>query len=745
MDCATPSIRDPELTDQAGRSQLLTNTIRTGPPTATAADQPAQPGSREPLLRVENLKTFFFSEDRIIRAVDDVSYNLASGEVLGIVGESGSGKSVSALSLMRLIDDPPGRIVGGKIIFDGDDVLTMSETEVRNIRGNDIAMIFQEPLTSLNPVYTIGNQIIEPLIEHRGMNKREAEAEAVQLLTLVGVPSPADRVKAYPHQLSGGMRQRAMIAMALSCQPKLLIADEPTTALDVSIQAQILDLMRKVQAEQQSSMIFITHDLAVVNEMCDWVNVMYSGRIVERASKRTLFSTPKHPYTWGLFDCLPRIEEKQGIRLTPIHGSPPNLARMPVGCKFHPRCPYAFDRCVEDEPPLFDLPDGQTVRCWLYDSGQPGESARIEAVREATDIRTHDESAVILDVKDLTKHFPITSGVFQRTTGWVKAVDGVSFQLREGETLGLVGESGCGKSTAGRTLLRLLDPTSGSVMFHGTDLSTLDRRGLQAMRKRMQIIFQDPYSSLNPRRSVGSILAQPLKIHKLASGKEIGEKVHDILLRVGMNPEHAGRYPHEFSGGQRQRIGIARAIAANPDFIVADEPVSALDVSIQAQIINLLQDLQHELGLSYIFIAHDLSVVRSVSNRVAVMYLGQIMELAGNEDLYEDPLHPYTRALLSAVPTIDPTGTRVTKRIILEGDVPSPINPPSGCRFHTRCQYRFDACDTVEPALLDVGGEHFVKCHLYDPNFASGAPPRAEALVSRGRELHPVEASPSDQ
>jgi peptide/nickel transport system ATP-binding protein len=707
----------------------------------TAAQTDAGSAHIEPLLRVVNLKTYFFSEDKIVRAVDDISYSIGHNEVLGIVGESGSGKSVSALSLMRLIDSPPGRIVDGKVLFDGDDVLQMSENEVRHIRGNDIAMIFQEPLTSLNPVYTIGDQLMEPLILHRGLTKRQAELEGVQLLTQVGVPSPAERMKSYPHQLSGGMRQRAMIAMALSCQPRLLIADEPTTALDVSIQAQILDLMRKIQQEQQSSMIFITHDLAVVNEMCDWVNVMYSGRIVERASTRTLFTSPKHPYTWGLFDCLPRIEEKQGIRLAPIHGQPPNLARMPVGCKFHPRCPYAFDRCVEEEPPLFNLPDGQTVRCWLYDNGQTGESARVETLRESNDVRTHDEAPVILDVKDLTKHFPITSGFLQRTVGQVKAVDGISFTLREGETLGLVGESGCGKSTAGRTILRLLDPTSGSVMFHGTDLASLDSKKLQEMRKRMQIIFQDPYSSLNPRRSIGSILAQPLKIHNLAKGKEVGEKVADILQRVGMNPEHAGRYPHEFSGGQRQRIGIARAIAANPDFIIADEPVSALDVSIQAQIINLLQDLQSELGLSYIFIAHDLSVVRSVSNRVAVMYLGQIVELASNEGLYEDPLHPYTRALLSAVPTVDPTGARASSRIILEGDVPSPINPPSGCRFHTRCPYCFSVCPEVEPLLLDAGNEHFVKCHIYDPNYSSAAPPKAEALVSRGRELNPEPAS----
>ncbi len=696
-----------------------------------------EPTRNDLLLQVENLQTFFFSEDRIVRAVDDISYDLRAGEVLGIVGESGSGKSVSALSLVRLIDSPPGRIVGGKVLFDGDDILQMSETEIRSIRGNDISIIFQEPLTALNPVYSIGDQLMEPLIEHRGMAKREAESEAIRLLTQVGVPSPQDRIKAYPHQLSGGMRQRAMIAMALSCQPRLLIADEPTTALDVSIQAQILDLMRTIQAEQQSSMIFITHDLAVVNEMCDWVNVMYAGRIVERASKRTLFTSPKHPYTWGLFDCLPRIEEKQGVRLIPIHGSPPNLANLPQGCKFQARCPYAFDHCMVEEPPLFDLPDGQSVRCWLYEQDQPGESARVETIRETNEVTSREDPPVILEVDNLQKYFPITRGIFQRTVGHVKAVDGVSFQLREGETLGLVGESGCGKSTAGRTILRLIDPTGGTVSFRGTDLTSLNKQQLREMRKRMQIIFQDPFSSLNPRRTVGSIISQPLKIHGLASGSEMTDRVSDILTKVGLNPDHAGRYPHEFSGGQRQRIGIARAIAANPDFIIADEPVSALDVSIQAQIVNLMQDLQQELGLSYVFIAHDLSVVRSVSNRVAVMYLGQIVEMGANEDLYEDPLHPYTRALLSAVPSIDPDGKSASKRIILQGDVPSPINPPSGCRFHTRCPYRFDTCSTHEPELLDVGNEHLVKCHLYNPDFASNAPSSAASLVNRGRELHP--------
>jgi peptide/nickel transport system ATP-binding protein len=706
-------------------------------PRRTPTDGLTQPDASPPLLRVQNLQTSFFGDGGVVKAVDGISYDVVAGEVLGIVGESGSGKSVGALSLMRLIDSPPGRIMGGKVLFEGDDVLTMSEQELRKLRGNQIAMIFQEPLTSLNPVFTIGEQLSEPLMLHQGLTKRQATARGAEILARVGVPSPHERLKSYPHQLSGGMRQRAMIAMALSCNPRLLIADEPTTALDVSIQAQILELMRELQRDFGSSMMFITHDLGVVNEMCDRVNVMYAGRIVETGTTKQIFSNPKNPYTLGLFDCLPRIEEQQGVRLVPIFGQPPNLARPPSGCRFHPRCPYAFERCLQEEPPLFDVGNGQTTRCWLYDNGASGEQHRIEAKRETTLNADIGAAPVILDVRDLKKYFPITRGLLQRTVAQVQAVDGVSFQLRKGETLGLVGESGCGKSTAGRVILRLLKPTSGQVLFHGQDVASVDGKSLQALRRRMQIIFQDPFSSLNPRRTVGSIVAQPLQIHHLAGGKEVPERVADILSRVGLNPAHANRYPHEFSGGQRQRIGIARAIAASPDFIVADEPVSALDVSIQAQIVNLLQELQSDLGLSYIFIAHDLSVVRSVSDRVAVMYLGKIVELGANAHVYDDPLHPYTKALLSAVPSIDPHNVGGAKRIILEGDVPSPINPPSGCRFHTRCPYAFDACSKVEPLLQDVGGAHFVACHLYNPIHAAGAPELASPLIQRARTLAP--------
>jgi len=701
----------------------------------------------EPLLRVEGLTTVFRSEDGVARAVEGVSYQLGRGEVLGIVGESGSGKSVGALSIMRLIPSPPGRIAAGTVEFDGRELLALPEGAMRRVRGNEIAMIFQEPLTALNPVFSIGDQIAEPLRLHQGLGAKAARGRAAELLRAVGVPNPERRLDAYPHQLSGGLRQRAMIAMALSCNPKLLIADEPTTALDVSIQAQILELLRELQRSSGTSMLFITHDLGVVAELCDRVVVMYAGRVVEEAPTRRLFASPAHPYTWGLFACLPKIEERKGTRLVPIVGRPPNLLRPPRGCRFHPRCPHAFDRCRVEEPPLFRLADGQATRCWLYETAAPGASGtgpgdaltpnpspapgrgepavrlgsrpprRTEGERGAGGGGTPPPSGgngaggELVQVRELKKHFPITAGVFRRHVGDVRAVDGVSFGVGRRETLGLVGESGCGKSTTGRLLLRLLEPSGGSVAFDGREVTGLGGRELRALRRRMQIVFQDPYSSLNPRRTVGGIVAQPLAIHGIARGKAARQRVGEILELVGLSPAHADRYPHEFSGGQRQRIGVARAIAAEPDFVVADEPVSALDVSIQAQVINLLQELQGRLGLSYLFISHNLSVVRAICDRVAVMYLGEIVELATNRALYEEPLHPYTMALLTAVPKIDP-GTGLT-RIVLPGDVPSPINPPPGCRFHTRCPYAMPVCRQTPPRLADAGGGHLVACHLY--------------------------------
>ena len=685
------------------------------------------PPNGDPLLDVHNLRTTFRTDNGVLTAVDGISYWVNAGEVLGIVGESGSGKSVGVLSLLRLLPAPPATITGEAVRFKGRNLLGLSEEEMRHVRGNEIAMIFQEPLTSLNPVFSIGDQIDEGLILHEGMSRRLARERTVDLLRSVGVPNPERRADAFPHQLSGGLRQRAMIAMALACSPDLLIADEPTTALDVSIQAQILELLRGLQRRTGTAMLFITHDLGVVAEMCDRVAVMYAGKIVEEADTRTLFRSPAHPYTWGLFECLPRISEPKGTRLTPIPGSPPNLLRPPQGCAFAPRCPKTFDRCRVDAPPLFALPSGQTARCWLYDgSAVAGGNGRAEVSSVRINLGSRrieaEETPVaalavtenlddLIVVRDLQKYFPITKGVFRRHAGDIQAVDGISFGVKRGETLGLVGESGCGKSTTGRLLLRLIEPTAGNVMFDGRDVTGMGPGELRALRRRMQIIFQDPYSSLNPRRTSGSIIAQPLEIHGIAKGRAARERAQEILELVGLNPRHANSYPHEYSGGQRQRIGIARAIAANPDFIVADEPVSALDVSIQAQIVNLMQDLQAKMGLSYLFISHNLSVVRSMCDRVAVMYLGKIVELASNRDLYESPLHPYTMALLTAVPSPDPGGGG--SRIVLPGDVPSPINPPSGCRFHTRCPYVFERCRSDVPLLIDAGGGHLVACHLY--------------------------------
>jgi peptide/nickel transport system ATP-binding protein len=531
---------------------------------------------------------------------------------------------------------------------------------------------------------------------------------------------PEVRVHEFPHQLSGGMRQRAMIAMALSCNPKLLIADEPTTALDVTIQAQILDLMRKLKGEIGSSVMIITHDMGVIAEMADNVVVMYAGKVVEYADVKSLFTSPRHPYTIALLESIPRLTDVKGRKLYPIAGSIPDPLALPTGCAFHPRCRFALAVCRTEMPPLFPLEGRRTARCWKYDAEQgkhfPGgvELAAERVGATGTDqgrAASRPAGAVpLLSVRNLVKHYPIKGGTFRRTVGHVRAVDGISFDLFEGETFGLVGESGCGKTTTGRLVLRLLERTSGTVEFAGTDLFAHSRRAMRPLRKDLQIVFQDPYGSLNPRMTVGDILRESFVIHRVGRRAEIGERIAELLRMVGLEPDHAQRYPHQFSGGQRQRIGVARAIALNPRLIVCDEPVSALDVSIQAQILNLLEELQDRLKLTYLFIAHDLSVVKHIADRVAVMYLGKIVELAACEDLFAAPSHPYTEALLSAVPVPDVVERK--GRIVLEGDVPNPAAPPPGCRFHTRCRYVMQKCREVEPLYTDLGGGHQVACHL---------------------------------
>ena len=658
-----------------------------------------------PLLEVIDLKTFFDGEQGEVRAVDGVSFQIGWGETLAMVGESGSGKSVTGLSIMRLLDGT-GRITGGSILLNGENLLAKPEAEMRRIRGNAISMIFQEPMTSLNPVFTVGDQIAETIALHKRVGSVAAKSQAIEMLDLVGIPEPAKRFDLFPHHMSGGMRQRVMIAMALSCSPKLLIADEPTTALDVTIQAQILDLMRRLQKELGMSILFITHDLGVVAEVADRVVVMYAGRAVEQAPVAEIFAHPLMPYTIGLLESVPRVDRSahRQQRLRAIPGNIPNPAELPKGCAFHPRCRFAIAACRRDAPPLEDSGKGHSTRC-LRSSEMPVLLANERDAAPAPIVAGMAGPAAtsrrLLEVKGLSVSFP-TSG------GRVQAVSNISFDIGAGEVVGLVGESGSGKTTVGQAILRLVEPTGGKVIFDGIDIAGLDRSGLRGLRRRMQIIFQDPFASLNPRMTVEEIVGEAFAIHKLESGAKRRARIVEILESVGLSSDHMRRYPHEFSGGQRQRIGIARALAVKPQFIVADEPVSALDVSIQAQVVNLLQDLKQQLGLTLLFIAHDLGVVEYLCDRVIVMYLGRIMEIAPARRLYANPTHPYTEALLSGVPIPDPSVKR--ERIILEGEIPSPVNPPSGCVFRTRCRLATAECAKVIPPLKELEPGHFCAC-----------------------------------
>ncbi|NNF98190.1 MAG: ABC transporter ATP-binding protein [Desulfobacteraceae bacterium] len=668
----------------------------------------------ENLLEIKDLYTYFTSSEGIIPAVDHINFSIKSGETLGVVGESGCGKSVTSLSIMGLVPNPPGYI-RGEVLFQGQNLLTKSHQEMRHIRGNDIAMIFQEPMTSLNPVFTIGDQISEAIRLHQGLNKKESLAKSEEMLRIVGVPDPDKRIHEFPHQLSGGMRQRVMIGMALSCNPKLLIADEPTTALDVTIQAQILTLMKKLKQEIGMTILLITHDLGVIAEMAERVIVMYAGKIVEETCVYDLFEGPLHPYTEGLFKCIPRIDQPRGV-LNVIEGTVPSPLNFPEGCRFHTRCPYSQDICRRQEPPLlqrntrwvachFPLDANGSTQKWSGTSsaGPSGDNAIA-----LTETKKED----LLKIVDLKKYFPVDGSIFSRHKSYCLAVDGISLTIKRGETFGLVGESGCGKTTVGRCILRLSDATSGSIFLEGKDILSVSGRAMRKLRGNMQVVFQDPFASLDPRNSIGQIVEEPLIVHKIIRNKTEREKrVGDLLKLVGLRPEAARRFPHELSGGQRQRVGIARALALNPKLIVCDEPVSALDVSIQSQVLNLLGDLQKKLGLSYLFIAHGLHVIKHVSDRVGVMYLGKLVEVATSEDLFQNPLHPYTKALISAIPYPDPKAR--TNRILLEGDVPSPINPPPGCRFHGRCREAMDMCRSIEPVLQDRGTDHIVSCHLY--------------------------------
>lgn len=678
----------------------------------------------EQLLQLKELSVDFQTPNGSLNAINKVNLQIGRGEVVCLVGESGSGKTITSLSIMRLIDYNKGKIVQGDITLDGTSLAGLSQKEISQLRGKKIAMIFQEPMTALDPVFTIGFQISEVILRHQKVSKLKAKEEAIQLLRRVGIPEPEMRYNQYPYELSGGMRQRAMIAIALACGPELLIADEPTTALDVTIQAQILNLLQELRTELGMSILLITHDLGIAAEMADRVVVMYAGQIVEQSKTLPLFKQPYHPYTQGLLRSIVTLEQDRNARLYTIDGAIPSLSALPTGCRFHPRCPYATERCRAEEPPLAEIDDREAA-CWhaseLQQSDHPLRVAAEQREQQRAaelSVRRSDadldytalaEAEPLLSVQGLKKHFPVKSGLLQLSRRHVRAVDGVSFDIYKGETFGLVGESGCGKSTLGRVLLQLDQATDGKVLFKGKDLLHQNAKERKNLRSEMQIVFQDPYGSINPRWKIEDIIGEPLWVHQSLKGAAKREKVQEMMQLVGLNPSWYDRYPHEFSGGQRQRIGIARAIALRPDFIVADEAVSALDVSVQSQVINLMQDLQSQLGLTYLFIAHGLTVVRHISSRIGVMYLGKLVEVAPTDELFAHPAHHYTKALLSAIPVADPTVRR--EYVPIQGEMPSPATPPSGCRFHTRCPAATERCRLEEPQLQSIGAGHSVACH----------------------------------
>ncbi len=666
------------------------------------------------LLEVDGLSTWLDTARGVLRVVDGVSFDIRRSETFALVGESGSGKSMTALSLMRLLPDV-GHVVGGRVTLEGTDLLALSELAMRGVRGKRIAMIFQEPALSLNPVMPVGPQIVEVLQRHTALRGAAAQRRARELLEEVGIPDAARHVGHYPFQLSGGMKQRVMIAIALACHPSLLVADEPTTALDVTIQAQVLELLRRLQRDSGMSILLITHDLGVVSEMAHRVAVMYAGEIVEVAPRERFFGAPAHPYSAKLFEALPGTAGRDRP-LAVIRGTVPPLDRVFAGCRFADRCERAWSLCRQRVPPVVDLGGGQRVRCHLYaDEGgvlREVGGGRREARRSAErPVLAENNGTPLLQVDDLKVHFPIRKGLFKRVVGHVKAVDGVSLEIPSHRTVALVGESGCGKTTVGKGILQLLPTTSGCVTFEGKNLCALSPATLRPWRRDFQIIFQDPYHSLNPRMRVMDIVEEGMAALGVGNNRDERQaRVDALLAQVGLQPDMKLRYPHEFSGGQRQRIAIARALAVEPKLIICDEPTSALDVSVQAQILNLLKELQRNLGLAYLFITHNISVVEFLAHEVAVMYLGRIVEKGSVEEVLGRPRHPYTRALLSAVPAVD---AQLKREIIrLQGELPSAVNPPSGCHFHPRCPEAMPACKQDYPEISRASATHEVRCHL---------------------------------
>ena len=676
------------------------------------------------VLEVRDLHVTFPSEAGPVQAVRGLDFTLAAGETMAIVGESGSGKSVTSLAIMGLL--PSTAKITGSVRLHGDELLGRNDESMSKLRGESLAMIFQDPLSALTPVYTVGDQIVETMQVHHAISKADAMNRAVELLDLVGIPNPKVRVRSFPHEFSGGMRQRAMIAMAIANDPDVIIADEPTTALDVTIQAQVLEVLKKAQRETGAAVIMITHDLGVVAGIGDRVTVMYAGRPVEQGTVDEVFYSPRMPYTIGLLGSVPRLDARDKAALATLEGNPPSVVNLPPGCPFVPRCPLSTDACRTVEPPLAptDQP-GHSAAC-IYSARVAQEQLTYADIFPVPEISTstletipRGQRSTVLELRDMQRHYPLMKGaVIRRRIGTVYAVDGIDLEVKEGETLGLVGESGCGKSTTLLEVLNLKPPTGGDIAVLGREVATLTNRDRKQLRRDLQVVFQDPMASLDPRMPVFDLIAEPLGVFKYEA-KAIEQRVNELLRMVGLEPGHASRYPQQFSGGQRQRIGIARALALEPKLIVLDEPVSALDVSIQAGVINLLDELKATLNLSYLFVAHDLAVIRHIADRVAVMYLGKIVEVGDVDSVYDHPTHPYTQALLSAIPIPDPEKERTRTRILLQGDLPSPADPPSGCRFRTRCfkigtlsETQRQRCVSEVPTLLPVvGDDHLSACH----------------------------------
>jgi oligopeptide/dipeptide ABC transporter ATP-binding protein len=706
---------------------------------------------------------------RVVKAVDGVSFQVDQGETVGLVGESGCGKTMAASSIMRLL--PNGaRIVSGSIRLGGKELTTLSGAGIRSVRGNEIGMIFQDPMTSLNPTMNIGRQIAESVVLHRGVSKQKGLKRAAEVLGLVGVPNPAERLDDYPHQLSGGLRQRVMIAMALACEPKLLIADEPTTSLDVTIQAQILDLLDDLKSRLGMAVLLITHDMGVIAGQADRTLVMYAGQVIETAATERLFHDVHHPYTEALLASIPQLDQDKTQRLYAIPGLPPDLSRTLQACRFAPRCRYATETCRTEVPPLAGDDLGHPYACFHPVSrnveeiagagdllGAGAEAAVVVGagpvlVTSSADALTTTEVltagppaavattaaaarplaagalspavAPLLELRNVRKEYTVTAGaLLQRKVGSLQAVRGIDLMVGPGETVGIVGESGCGKSTLGRMVVGLERPTSGDVLFEGTNLTRLKGADERRQHRDLQLMFQDPYSSLDPRMRVGTIIREPLVVQGIGTPVEQRQRVSDLLAEVGLPPHAVELYPHEFSGGQRQRIGLARALALNPKLIVTDEPVSALDVSIRSQILNLMKRLQVNHGLSYVFISHDLSVVRYLADRIGVMYLGKMVEIGSGDDVYSRSAHPYTAGLIDSIPVPNPSVQRSRRAIAIFGELPSPLNPPSGCPFRTRCPRAQIRCAEEEPALTSFGGQHYAAC--YYPLQEPAEPPAA--------------------